>query len=170
MLNSATSRLTLFQGSEVFIDSNIFIYAGSKDHPLKPVCEDFLFDVKYGKITGFVNGRIVDEVFYRILLIEVSTKYALKAYEAPKFIKGNPKILKEIDVPRIVIEDILSFEGIKVVEIDRRVVNEAVKLSEVLLFSDAIHAATCKVCGIKDIATNDSDFRRVDFLRVWKPQ
>ncbi|MFZ2411352.1 MAG: PIN domain-containing protein, partial [Candidatus Methanoperedens sp.] len=38
-----------------------------------------------------------------------------------------------------------------------------------LLFSDAIHAASCKVYGIKHIVTNDQDFDRVDFLKNWKP-
>ena len=38
-----------------------------------------------------------------------------------------------------------------------------------LLLSDAIHAATCKIYAISDMATNDADFDRVDFIRVWKP-
>ncbi len=38
-----------------------------------------------------------------------------------------------------------------------------------LLFSDAIHAASCKIFGIKHIATNDGDFDRVDFLKTWRP-
>lgn len=38
-----------------------------------------------------------------------------------------------------------------------------------LLFSDAIHATSCKVYGINHIATNDSDFDRVDFLKNWRP-
>ena len=38
-----------------------------------------------------------------------------------------------------------------------------------LWFSDALHSACCKVNDITDIATNDRDFERVDFLKVWKP-
>jgi len=38
-----------------------------------------------------------------------------------------------------------------------------------LLYSDAIHAASCEVYGIKHIASNDIDFERVDFLKRWKP-
>jgi len=38
-----------------------------------------------------------------------------------------------------------------------------------LLLSDAIHAATCKIYAISDMATNDADFDRVDFIKVWKP-
>jgi predicted nucleic acid-binding protein len=38
-----------------------------------------------------------------------------------------------------------------------------------LMSNDAISVATCKVYGIKNIATTDADFERVDFLKVWKP-
>jgi len=37
-----------------------------------------------------------------------------------------------------------------------------------LLPNDALIAATCKHYGIKDIATFDKDFERVEFLNVWK--
>ncbi len=35
--------------------------------------------------------------------------------------------------------------------------------------SDAIHAGSCDVYGIKHIASNDKDFGRVDFLKRWTP-
>lgn len=38
-----------------------------------------------------------------------------------------------------------------------------------LLPRDALHAASCKAYGIKKIATNDGDFRRLKFLEIWKP-
>jgi len=37
-----------------------------------------------------------------------------------------------------------------------------------LLPNDALIAATCKFYGIRDIATFDNDFKRVDFLNVWR--
>ena len=38
-----------------------------------------------------------------------------------------------------------------------------------LLPNDAIHVATMKRYGITNIATNDPDFERVGWLKVWKP-
>jgi len=37
-----------------------------------------------------------------------------------------------------------------------------------LLPNDALIAANCKMHGIKEIATFDEDFRRVDFLEVFE--
>ncbi|MGB2843006.1 MAG: PIN domain-containing protein [Halobacteriota archaeon] len=38
-----------------------------------------------------------------------------------------------------------------------------------LLTNDAFHVATMKGHGITNIATNDPDFERVEWLKVWKP-
>jgi len=38
-----------------------------------------------------------------------------------------------------------------------------------LMSNDAIHVATIKKHGISNIATNDPDFERVEWLKVWKP-
>ncbi|NOR77012.1 MAG: PIN domain-containing protein [Methanophagales archaeon] len=38
-----------------------------------------------------------------------------------------------------------------------------------LLSSDAYIASFARVYGITNIATNDGDFERVEWLKVWKP-
>lgn len=38
-----------------------------------------------------------------------------------------------------------------------------------LLPNDAIHVATMKRHRIENIATNDKDFERVEWINVWKP-
>lgn len=38
-----------------------------------------------------------------------------------------------------------------------------------LMTNDAIIVATCNINGISNIATNDGDFDRVDFLVRWNP-
>jgi len=38
-----------------------------------------------------------------------------------------------------------------------------------LMSNDAIHVATMKQRGITNIATNDPDFERVEWIKVWKP-
>jgi hypothetical protein len=38
-----------------------------------------------------------------------------------------------------------------------------------LLTNDSLNHYIMKVNGIRDIATNDSDFEQVDWITVWKP-
>jgi len=99
-----------FSEKRIFVDSNIFIYASSQDHPLKHGCKDFLLKVKEGEIFGFINGRIVDEVFHKLLMAEISNKYKIKLRDALTYTKVNPEVLKKFQTPRSITEDILDFD------------------------------------------------------------
>ena len=60
---------------------------------------------------------------------------------------------------------------ITIFSIDEEALNTAVLLSRKhgLLISDAVHAAIMKLNTITNIATNDSDFERIEGISVWKP-
>lgn len=90
-----------FSEERIFIDSNILIYASSKEHSLKSVCEDFLLKIENGKILGFINGRIVDEVFHKLMIIEISKKYKINFKDTLQYIKVNPEVLKKFKKPKI---------------------------------------------------------------------
>lgn len=157
-----------FTGNDIFIDSNIFIYDATVTGPYKE-CEYFLLKIKHGELIGYTNPIIIEEVYHKLLILEVCSEYQVKPFAAVRFIKDNPHILAEIDKSRKIIDEILNYRGLKVLEIGYHVILEAKKNFNLLLGSDAIHAATCKMYEISDIATNDSDFKKVDFLNVWKP-
>lgn len=129
-----------------------------------------MLKIENGEILGFINGRIVDEVFHKLMMIEISKKYKIGFRDALTYIKVNPEVLREFQKPKSIIEDILTFERVKVLEIDRKMVSQALKFSDTLLFSDAIHVSCCKIYGITNMATNNSDFERISFLDIWKPQ
>lgn len=157
-----------FTGVDIFIDSNIFIFDATVTGPYAS-CEKFLLKIKYGEIIGYVNPIIIEEVYHKLLILEVCDRYKKKPFEAVRFIKENPHALAEIDKPREIIDEILNYRGLRVLEIGYNVLLEAKKMFSLLLGSDAIHAATCRMFEISDIATNDGDFKRVDFLNVWEP-
>jgi predicted nucleic acid-binding protein len=66
---------------------------------------------------------------------------------------------------------IKQLENLRIVEIDREIFDIALGYSKnyYLLSNDAIHVATMKNYGITNIATNDPDFERVSWIKVWKP-
>jgi len=66
--------------------------------------------------------------------------------------------------------EVLNDYGLKILD-TAAILEETLNISREfgLLFSDALHAACCKAYNIENIATNDGDFDRVDFLKVWKP-
>ena len=56
-------------------------------------------------------------------------------------------------------------------EIDREVYGTALECSKKygLLSNDTVHPVTMKRHGITNIATNDRDFERVEWLNIYKP-
>ncbi len=79
-------------------------------------------------------------------------------------------MISECDVAYGVLDDIFD-SAVVILPLTLEVLQHAKSLSKKhnLLLSDAIHAASCEVYGIKHIASNDIDFERVDFLKRWKP-
>lgn len=74
-----------------------------------------------------------------------------------------------MDTPRKTIEDIMAFNNLKIANISPETLQIALSFSSKLLFSDAIHAATCKEYKITNIATNDKDFEKLTSFKIWKP-
>ena len=61
--------------TEVFIDTNIFVYALAKRHRYKNTCEELLSKVNQGDTIGFTSSTVINELFHTILVGEVKTKY-----------------------------------------------------------------------------------------------
>lgn len=157
-----------FTGNDIFIDSNIFIYNATLTGPYEE-CEKLLLKIKHGEIIGYTNPIIIEEVYHKLLIIEVSKKYKIQPFAVIRFIKNNPHILAEINKSKCILDEILNYRGLKVLEIGYHIILEARKMLNLLLGSDAIHAATCKMYEISDIATNNGDFKEIAFLKVWNP-
>jgi predicted nucleic acid-binding protein len=153
----------------VFIDTSILIYAFTHTHYTK-TCEDFLIRAKYGEIEGYINSTVLDEFFHKLVLFEVYSKKNLSSQEAIKFLKSKPDFIKNLYKPFKASREVLNDYGFKIIDTSKHL-EEALDISREhgLLFSDALHCACCRVYGIENIATNDGDFERVDFLKMWKP-
>ncbi len=161
-------NLAEFPEPEIFVDTNIFVYALAKKHRYKYVSEMLLSKINEGEIIGFTSSTVINELFHTILIGEIKKKYG--DGDVIRFIKGHPNVISECSVAYGALDDVFD-SSVVILPLNLEVLHHAKTLSKEhnLLFSDAIHAASCKVYGIKHIATNDSDFDRVDFLKGWKP-
>ena len=161
-------NLVEFNETEVFVDTNIFVYALAKRHRYKSTCEALLSKVNMGDTIGFTSSTVINELFHTILIGEVKIKYG--DVEVIRFIKEHPNVISECDVAYNALDDIFD-SAVVILPLTLEVLQHAKTLSREhnLLFSDAIHAGSCDVYGIKHIASNDKDFDRVDFLKRWIP-
>ena len=156
---------------DAFIDTNIFLYTIKSNNKFSRYCGDYISRVKYGEFLGYVPPLVISELFYKLIMIEISETKKLDISKSKNYLKENPAIISKLKKSSKVIEELYIYEGIKILQLGEEISKLSLELSKEyeLLPNDAIHAATCKYYDIKNIATNDSDFERVDFLKVWKP-
>lgn len=155
------------EDSNIFIDSNIFTYFLLKREEYYNNVRVFFKRIDEKKLTGFINPIVISETYFNYLRVKISEKYNAPLKDVPKLIKNKPEILREI--PLEVVDEILALDNIKVLEY-RPEVDVRYYISKYsLLPNDAINAATCKLFNIGNIATNDNDFNRVDFLNLFRP-
>jgi len=137
----------------VFIDSNVILNHLRDDES----STEILKKIQREEIKGYINQIVFSEVLY------IYMKYVTK--EKSYKLKKNPEIVKNIKIRDVV----ALFDLFEFLHFDRSILKltRDVITTYGLLPNDALIAATCKFYGIKDIATFDNDFKRVDFLKVW---
>ena len=158
-------------GTTIFIDANIFLYEILDHWKYAEPCNSFLEHINMGKYHALMSVLICNEVFHRVVIAEVVEKYDIEPKSAVNYLKKNWGIVKELNKAWDAILNINAIENLEIVEIDREIFGVALKYSKKygLLSNDAIHLATMKRHGLTNVATNDGDFERVEWLNIWKP-
>jgi len=162
------TRSALSRGLEVFIDSNIFTYHLSGHEIFGESCRDFLRQVERKEYRGYVNDIIISEVLLNFLKSELLRLRGIAPYRVAREIKRDPSLIELVDFDAVTmlfdeLDLNISFIGFECVEVTMLMEKYN------LLPNDAMHLATMEKYGLTNIATNDSDFERVDWIKVWKP-
>jgi predicted nucleic acid-binding protein len=119
-----------------FIDTNIFIYAKGKDHPLKPVCVAMIRRIGENEITAIVNTEVMQEILYRYQYIK-------------KFSLGISLVKEAIQICSLILP---------VTAADLSLALEILEAHPQIQTRDAFHAATMINNGIKEILSTDPHF------------
>lgn len=155
----------------VFIDANIFLYEVF-DHP------DFgegsyriLKDIEEGILNGITSTLVLDEVLFKMILMEASNKFQISLKDTASFLKKNPKKILLLENSWKDIQRIQRIENLTVEGITPKIFENSVEIAKtkMLLMHDASHLAVMQSRGVLDIATNDMDFERIEGINVWRP-
>lgn len=154
--------------TKIYIDANIFLSSAFKHRRFGDACRDFLIRVDEEE-AGYVSDLTLNEVFHKLMLAEVSKTLRVKTKDALPYIKKNPAAVSKLKILWEEME-LIRDSGLKFISIGK-LFPEFIETSRKfnLLATDAMIVEVMKKNEIKDIATNDADFERVDFLKVWKP-
>ncbi len=153
--------------SRVFVDSNIFIYHFLD---ISESCTDFLERIEMREIEGYTSTTVLAEVLHRLMIAEVIEKYGVKSSNAVKYLKEKPEVISTLEKCEIAIKEIPEFR-IKILLITAEAIFESKSYRKKynLLTNDSLNLYAMKTSGLADIATNDRDFERIEWLKVWKP-
>jgi predicted nucleic acid-binding protein len=157
---------TLPDGSEIFIDSNVFVYALSGR---SPQCRSLLQKVSIGEIIGVTSYHVLGEVTHKLMLAEHLASGGSPA-GARKYLEAHPEVVRALTHYWTAIERILAM-NILFVPVDEATIRtaQAIRMQSGLLNNDSLIAATMMRLGLTNIASNDQDFASVAGFSIFKP-
>jgi len=156
--------------SAVFVDANILLYDISGHSIYGNSCKGFLRRGKKGEIKGITSIIVLNEVLHKLVLGEVAEERGLRLYQVIDIIKQNPEILKDLRTYEVMdkIESASNLSILKAMPQNFTMARRLMK-EHSLLSNDALHLAVMKENNLINLASNDSDFERVEWIRVYKP-
>lgn len=129
------------------VDSNIFMYAGGREHHLKRRAASFLERIAEGSIEAAVDAEALQEILHRYRAIG-RWKEGRLIYDAARvlFPSALPVTAEVMDKARILLDQ-----------------------HSQLMARDAVHAAVVEVYELESICSFDRDFDRIRGLRRIEP-
>ena len=154
-------------GTEVFIDSNIFIYhfTGTSDE-----CTEFLSRCEDGEIVGITSVNVLLEVLHRLMMIEAVNKKLVKPPNVLKKLRSKPEKIRELNeyfVNTLKIKEL----GVTIKPVDFEVIllSQSIRAGYGFMVNDSVNIAIMKREGIVSLASNDKEFERIEDIILYKP-
>lgn len=166
MKNSVDIKL-LPANTPILIDANIFIYHFAK---VSDECKTLLHRIEKREVLGFVTTSILAEVLHRRMLAEAVDKGLVTASKVLQKLKTKPDIISQLTDYIVDIRAILQLP-LNLISATSEDIEQSHGLRQTygLFVNDSINLACALRVGVSQIATHDTDFDRVDRIKVWKP-
>jgi len=161
----------LEDGTSIFVDANIFIYHFCKKSKFNPASSIFLEQVERGKIRGVTSTLVVQEVTHRMMIVEAATILTdIKPKNLVMYLKVHPDIVKKLVGHQSIAQKIASFK-LEIISPDINTIerSQQMKRRYGFLSNDALSLQIMEDLKISNLASNDSDFERVNFVTLYRP-
>jgi predicted nucleic acid-binding protein len=157
---------TIPNGSDVFVDANVFVYGLTAK---SPQCVAFLARCSREEITGIALFESVNNATHQFMKGEALEK-GLCASQALKYLSENPNRVKLLGDYWVNTQRLLAL-NLLFLPLELSIVEGAQpeRLAAGLLTNDSMIVAAMKGYGVSLIATNDRQFDSVQGLAVFSP-
>ncbi len=156
------------KGATVFIDANIFLYHALEG---RAACAHLFQHARTKDIRALTSAMVLSEVLHRLLLAEIAQRFTLASSKtALNLLRRHPEHLTSCTAAHHFLNHVPRL-GVRIIPLRWRELRMAPELSHRyhLLTNDALIIATMHAHHVNHLASNDSDFRRVADITLWKP-
>ena len=155
-------------GSNVLIDTNVFIYGLSN---VSPQCKNFLSRCSREQIYGITLFEVVHEATHEFMRAEAKAKNLFTAQEkGAKYLSRHPEDVKRLTDYWVNTQKILALNLVFLPSEEKIVVGaQRVRVEAGALTNDSVIVAAMREYGISCIATSDGIFSAVNGLSVFSP-
>jgi predicted nucleic acid-binding protein len=157
---------TVPNGSDVFIDANVFIYGLTAR---SAQCKTFLERCSREEVTGITLFECANDATHQFMKAEAVEKGHC-AGQAMKYLSQHPEIVRQLTDYWANTQRLLAL-NVLFVPIELKIVAAAQpeRVSAGLLTNDSIIIAAMRDFGVLSIATNDRQFDAVAGITVFSP-
>ena len=154
-------------GSNLFIDANIFIYAVGRQ---SEQCRRFLRRCAGHEITGRTTTGVIAEVCHRRMLMEARAKGVVPRGGTPRDLARKKALFVRLTDYQMEIRSLLASE-VRVDPVLGEDFPVALMLEKQfgLLTNDSLNLAVAKRLGLGAIASADGDFEGVEGFMIYGP-
>ena len=136
----------------IFIDTNIFLYAAGRDHPLRAPCQTFLQQVIAGELAAVTSSEVVQELLYVLTRRGLKTEAVTLANQVLQLFPGLLPVTRE----------------------DLDATCEILQATPAVSVRDAVHLGTMRNHGLERIISADHHFDSIPGIEridpaIWKP-
>lgn len=163
--------LSQFKGDEIFLDANILIYHFTSHPRFGAACHQLLQNTEVGVVSSYTSTWVLAEVIHKLMILETCDRFRLQSHEAVNYLKKNYQTINKLSNYRKALDLVYRLSNLAILEVNGAIFRQShIYISKYrLLASDAVHVATSLANNIKNMATNDKDFKRVKDLTIWVP-
>jgi len=152
--------------SSVLIDTNVFLYYFFQSVEVKKLnlIEKLFNEIEKKNILGIITTRILDEIYFKIILIKAKEIYSKNTL---KELKNDRELLKKLTFVYDKVNEVIESFDIKVKNVTYKDYKRLkhIQKNYGLLGNDAITLSIMIREKIKYIATFDKDFSKIDFVK-----
>lgn len=154
----------IVDGTAIFVDANIFVYAFVPDPQFGPPCNLLLQRIERREVSGWTSSHVLSDVAHRLMSIEACAAFAWPYAGIGRRMKRHPKEIAQLTRFRQALQTISDI-GVQVLTVDAGHVATAAGLSQQfgIMSNDALILAVMQDASLTQLASHDSDFDRV----VW---